>query len=133
MPSAPPRSWTITSTRWRTGRASPRRPRASTTSDACWRPMSRAPAAGRETAASDRESVLGQQALGAVVPDLHADDQPVAHGEAVDVAVALERRAVRPGAVQGAEAVDRGDAVARHHVQPFHPLLHPGVAPGIEG
>src|SRR5262245_482687 len=57
------------------------------------------------------DAALNQDALGAVVPDVHLHDLAVLHHEAVDIAVALERRAVDPLAIERADAVDHGLAI----------------------
>jgi len=50
----------------------------------------------------------------------------------IDVAIALERGAVDPLAVQRADAVDHGLAGAGTNVEPVHLLLHPAIALRIE-
>src|SRR6185312_9701366 len=75
---------------------------------------------------------LGQEPLGTVVPYVHLYDLAVADDEAVDVAVSFEGCSVRPFAVERAEIVDDGLALARHHVGALHFLLHPLVALGVE-
>src|SRR5258705_10657210 len=66
----------------------------------------------RMTLCSRHNPALDQNALGAVVPDIHFYDEAAPHHEAVDIAVALERRAVDPFAVQRADRVDHGLAGA---------------------
>src|SRR5262245_66263669 len=62
---------------------------------------------------SSLDAGFGQQPLGAVVPDVHLHDLAVAHDEAIDVTVDVERRSVRQVAVQEAEVVDHGVILAR--------------------
>src|SRR6266850_5356025 len=75
---------------------------------------------------------LHQNAPGAVVPDVHLHDLAAPHHEAVDVAVAFERRAVDPLAVERADAVDDGLVRARADVEAVHLLLDPAIAPRVE-
>src|SRR6185369_15020654 len=75
---------------------------------------------------------LHQNAFGAVVPDVHLHDLAAPHHEAVDVTVALERRAVEPFAIERADAVDDGLIRARADVEAVHPLLDPAIAPRVE-
>src|SRR5262245_2177151 len=77
-------------------------------------------------------AVQYQQALGTIVPHIHGDDFALAHHKTIDVAIALERRAVGPFAVEGAQIVDDGFAPARNHVHALHLLFHPLVAALIE-
>lgn len=55
---------------------------------------------------SGLDTVLCEQAFGAVVPHILRNDQPVADDEPVDIAVALEGRSIRPFAIKRAKAVD---------------------------
>src|SRR5215216_4624605 len=75
---------------------------------------------------------LHQNALGAVVPDIHLHDLAALDHEAVDVAVAFERRAVEPFAIERADAVDDGLVRTRTNVEAVHLLLDPAIAPRIE-
>src|SRR5438105_10733821 len=75
---------------------------------------------------------LHQNALGAVVPDVHLHDLAAPHHEPVDIAVAFERRAVGPFAVERADAVDDGLVRAGTDVEAVHLLLHPAIAPRVE-
>src|SRR5258706_7650360 len=70
------------------------------------------------------------QPLGAVVPDFHLHDLAVADDVAIDVTVALERRAVQPFAVERARLIDGGlgFGAALDHVSRAEFLLHPLVA-----
>src|SRR5205085_3597643 len=77
------------------------------------------------------DAALDQDALGAVVPDVHLGDLAIPHHEAVDVAVALERGPILPFAIERADAVDHGLAVAWADVEPVHLLLDPAVALGV--
>src|SRR5512138_909399 len=78
------------------------------------------------------DPALDENALGAVVPDVHLHDLAALHHEAIDIAVALERRAVDPFAVQRADAVDDGLVVAGADVETVHLLLDPAIALGVE-
>ena len=62
------------------------------------------------------EPIAREQPFGAVVPHVHLHDLAASHDETVDVAVAFERRAVRPLAIQRAEIIDDGFAVSWHDV-----------------
>src|SRR6185436_15991629 len=81
---------------------------------------------------SSLDAALHEDAFGAVVPHIHLHDLAVLHHKTVDVAVAFERRAVDPFAVQGADAVDHGLAIARTDVETIHLLLHPAIALRVE-
>src|SRR5262245_13155190 len=85
--------------------------------------------AGAERSAGD--AVQHKQAFGTIVPDVHLHDLAIAHHEAIDVPVALERGTVGPFAVKGAQIVDDGLARARDDVAPFHLLFHPFVATSV--
>src|SRR3977135_2962404 len=78
------------------------------------------------------DAALNKDAFGAVVPDIHLHDLAVLHPKPTDVAIALERGAVDPFAVQRADAVDHGLAGAGTNVEPVHLLLHPAIALRIE-
>src|SRR5665647_553820 len=78
------------------------------------------------------DRVARENTLGAVVPDIHPHDQAIANDEAIDIAIALERRAVGPFTIERAGIIDHGLADAGRHVGPFHLLLHPLVALGVE-
>src|SRR4051812_17113852 len=83
-------------------------------------------------ASSSLNPSLHQNALGAVVPDVHLHDLSAFDHEAVDVAVAFERRAVDPLAVQRADAVDDGLVRTRADIETIHLLLDPAIAPRVE-
>ncbi|MGY3466609.1 hypothetical protein ACVW0I_003480 [Bradyrhizobium sp. LM6.11] len=76
---------------------------------------------------------LDQDALGAIIPDVHLGDLAVPHHKAVHVAVALEGGPILPFAVERADAIDHGLAVAGADVEPVHLLLDPTVTLGVEG
>src|SRR5262245_58670992 len=82
--------------------------------------------------ASRLDPSLHQNALGAVVPDVHLHDLAALDDETIDVAVAFERRAVDPFAVKRADAVDHGLVRARADVEAVHLLLDPAIAAGVE-
>src|SRR5712664_4894370 len=86
----------------------------------------------RSSPPSHLDAALNQDAFGAVVPDIHLHDLAVLHDETIDVAIALERGAVDPFAVQRADAVDHGLAGAGTNVEPVHLLLHPAIALRVE-
>src|SRR5437763_1278728 len=97
--------------------------------------------AGTSPAMTESESIsaiprldpaLNQNALRAVVPDVHLDDLAFLHHEAIDVAVALERRAVDPFAVERADAVDHGLAGTEADVETIHLLFDPAIAARVE-
>src|SRR6266567_8631958 len=73
-----------------------------------------------------------QDSLGAVVPDVHLHDLASLDDEAIDIAVALERRAVDPFAVQRSDAVDHGLIRAWTDIEAIHLLLDPTIAPRVE-
>src|SRR5436190_22143461 len=75
---------------------------------------------------------LHQNAFGAVVPDVHLHDLAAPHHEPVNVAVAFERRAVDPFAIERSDAVDDGLVRARADVEAVHLLLDPAIAPRVE-
>src|SRR3954469_18272027 len=75
---------------------------------------------------------LHQNALRAVVPDVHLHDLSAPHYKTIDIAVAFERRAVDPFAVERADAVDHGLVRARADVEAVHLLLDPAIAPRVE-
>src|SRR5205085_9877475 len=75
---------------------------------------------------------LHENAFGAVVPDVHLHDLAGPYHEPVDVAVAFERRAVEPFAVERADAVDDGLVRAGADVEAVHLLLDPAIAPRVE-
>src|SRR6185503_13309636 len=91
----------------------------------------RAPARG---ASEPSEAGANEQPLGAIVPDLHAGDLAASHEVAVHVAVALERRAVEPFAVQLAGLVDDRflGRASRDDVRRAELLLDPLVARLVE-
>src|SRR5258705_12087755 len=64
-------------------------------------------------------AVVGQEVLGAVIPDVHLNDLAGAHDKAIEVAISLEGSAVGPFAVKRAEVVDDGLAGAGHDVAAF--------------
>src|SRR3954453_8964599 len=78
------------------------------------------------------DPALNQNPFRAVVPDVHLHDHAVLHHKTVDIAVAFERRAVDPFAVQRADAVDHGLAGTSADVKTIHLLLDPAIAPRIE-
>src|SRR5882672_12228660 len=88
--------------------------------------------AGNGHAALRLNPALHQNALGAVIPDIHLHDLPAPHHKAVDVTVALERRAVDPFPVERADAVDDGLVRARADVEAVHLLLDPAITPRVE-
>src|SRR3954470_14805011 len=75
---------------------------------------------------------LHQDALGAVIPDVHLHDLSAPHHKAIDVTVALERRGVDPFAVERADAVDDGLVRTRADVKAVHLLLDPAITPRVE-
>src|SRR3978361_294348 len=81
---------------------------------------------------SSLNPLVHQNSLGAVVPDIHLHDLAALHHEAIDIAVALERRTVDPFAVERADAVDHGLVGARAAIQTIHLFLNPAIAPRIE-
>src|SRR5689334_19239697 len=101
---------------------------------------SRRPGAAAGSRRDQRPLQLGeacpdQQQLGAVVPDVHAYDLATADDESIDVAVAGERLAVGPFAVQRPRVVDGRFLIggARNDVGTFELLLDAAVARGVEG
>src|ERR1700704_4192761 len=78
------------------------------------------------------DAALDQDPFGAVVPDIHLYNETVPHHEAIDIAVALERRAVDPFAVERTDAVDHGLALTRADIETIHLLFDPAIAPRIE-
>src|SRR3954447_5628950 len=78
------------------------------------------------------DAALNQKALGAVVPDIHLDDLSVLDDEPIDIAVAVERGAVEPLAVERADAVHDGLVGAWAYIEAIHLLLDPAVAPRVE-
>src|SRR6516162_6363619 len=79
------------------------------------------------------DAIANEDALGAIVPDVHLHDLSVAHHEAVDITVAFKRRTIWPFAVKRSQVVDDGLMLARHDVRAFNLLLDPFVAFGVEG
>src|SRR5215207_954635 len=84
------------------------------------------------TGISGLDAALNQDAFRTVVPDIHLHDLAVLHHKAIDIAVAFERRAVDPFAVERADTVDHGLAIARADVKTVHLLLDPAIAPRVE-
>src|SRR5947208_10288088 len=78
------------------------------------------------------DASLHQNALGTVVPDIHLHDLTAPDHEAIDIASALERRAIHPLAIERADAVDDGLDRARTDVEAIHLLLDPAIALGVE-
>jgi hypothetical protein len=78
------------------------------------------------------ETAAHQQPFRAVVPHIDLYDPTAAHHETVDIAVAVERRTVRPFSIERSQTVDDRFTVTGDGVYPLHPLLHPFVALGIE-
>src|SRR3954470_11055017 len=78
------------------------------------------------------DAALNQDALGAVVPDIHFRDLAVPHHETIDIAIDLEWCPILPFAVQRPDAVDDGRALAGTYVEPDYLLLDPAVPLGIE-
>ena len=80
------------------------------------------------------EARAREQPFGAVVPDLHAHDQAVADHVPVHIAIAFERGAVRPCAVQCAQTVDNRPLriVATYGLGALDALLDPGVPFRVE-
>ena len=72
-----------------------------------------------------RNARTHQQAFRAIVPDVHLYDLSAFHHESINVAIAFERRAVGPLAVERPQIVDDGLTHARHHVGAFCPASAP--------
>ena len=96
------------------------------------RPRERAAGEPQRAKRLSVDAVACQQPFGAVVPHVHLHDLAAAHHEAIDIAVAFERRSVGPFAVERAGVVDDGLSLARRHIGALHLLLHPLVALGVE-
>lgn len=73
-----------------------------------------------------------EDAFGAVVPNLHVDDQAGAYDKPIDASVTLEWRAVWPRAIERSEIVDDGLGRARNDIGALHFLFHPGITGRIE-
>src|ERR1700730_14566643 len=86
------------------------------------------PPIGRKFSASlSLNPALDQNPLRAVVPDVHLHDLAILHHKAIDIAVALERRAVDPFAVERADAVDHGLPIAGADIEAVHLLFDPAI------